>query len=352
MKRSATILISAFVAALATAGCNEHTICGLPPDPMVWDLAHSTLSSLNGNVASVREESTVVEGEEPTVLLTASFDERGMMTSFNDTGIYPEGVAAYGWGVESNYYDYGYDSDGRLLKAVVHGVGVTTTYTLTYGNHGRYVPMPFALGDRELFLVGNVTGVTGRSVDFDGEPVGSDFEMTCDGQTATYAVESWDGTQRYTYTFEGAFPEKCEVKTSERGTDISIETINYSWDALGNPTKIESLIVPVDPEVPQEDIDAQTERTLTEYAAGYIARPASKTVWYGGELRYKLNYSYMADGNLASVKYGPETLQPAFDVQECEYIYNGWDEPGNWTSCKKRITDMGVMDVTRTIVYR
>lgn len=335
MKKSCLTLL----AGLALAGCSDHDGEGpKTPDKSVWELPHTAYMLLAGDVASAEEYfSDDSDPDDPytLTLLQAEFDASGRLTFYNPiVGYDPReeaqaAPATRSWGVASEACEYSYDAQGRMTGVVRYAGGETSTYRITYGGHGCYVPVPFPVMDKPLWLLRGVASVTGS----DGYTL-----AFADGTMNADYPETREGKQRLTVRFSGDYPAQSVLTNSVGGAVASTETTDYTWGSEGRLLRTVETVV--------SDGGDET-RTIVEYDPKLLYSPVRKSVFTDETLSSELVYEYHADGLPGGVRY---TVGGGFDPTYTKE-YSDPDTHGNWRRCVTT-TDGETSPTERKIVYR
>lgn len=326
-------LLKSFIVLLTLIACScsdseDYT----NPQYSIWDLPHSSFLSLKGPIKSVHE--IITEDELRLSLLEIRLDQRGMLTYYNPCIYEIESAqnaskpTTYGWGVVSYAYTYGYNGAGLLSTVQQSGEGELINYTIEYGSHGAYVPMPFEVGDMKFFLIKNVTKVSGDN----------GFVFTCDGKQAESTVDNgWTGIVTTHYDFnEAGYPTKCKTTTARGETESLVET-TYTWGDKDALVKTESI-----------NPDDQT-REVVDYSPYLLHEPIKKRLYMDNatEPAQTLYYDYSKDGDLTDKHYGVD--ETGFE-STFKNAYSEYDKHGNWNKRVKNEDGMS-QESKRTIVY-
>lgn len=304
-------------------------------DTLFWDMPHTRFMGLNGAVASCIQIGLDEEGVE-AVRATLEFDTCGHLVGYDPLGLSAtQGITTYeiGW-IDPTTYRYEYNEKGQLIRAISEVMGEEpVTYQLTYGDHGHYVPLPFALGAVPFFLVRDLVRVEGGGVVY-----------TCDGKQAVYSTESWTGTTSVVFGFDGDYPVKC-TETMYRNTDTSrIRITNYVFGEKGELRSSSERTT-----YPGEE---QYDGVELTYLPGFWLLPSVEVLYLDGEEDTRYKYEYDAAGNLLSKSYvrGEGTENPVAGKEETN-VYAGEDQYGNWTIRTCTIPGLGLMDYRRELIY-
>lgn len=343
MKKYLVLLLSTlFFAVSCSDDINNDPGPGHKPTS-VWDLSHRDYLLLKGNVAHIEEQFTdMTDPEDPYTinLLTAELDNAGHVTLYNPTGE-DLSVASQrrtrGWGPAADAFIYTYDAQGRMTKVSRYTLGEpdAVTYLISYGDHKDYIPMPFAVMDRPIWLLQGVTEVTGSN--------GYTLHYA-DGVANESYPAVWGGQKQVITSLYQHYPLQSITLTFVNQEQVSRATTNYTWGEAGNLLATNMLTVK-----PEE----VSTREVVIYDSRFPYGPQEKSIYEGEEQVVRLVYLYYTDGELFSVRYAKgqesEWFGDAFTKE-----YTDLDANGNWLKCLKVITsaDPAVqMPITRTLTY-
>lgn len=284
-----------------------------PPESAFWELPHTRFLGLNGEVKKLKETVWAdVEGEEEEGTTTLMhFNTYGQLTYYN-----PTGVEENRWiGMPMDSYTYVYDEQHRLQQACISTLnGGQTCYTLTYGNDNRYIPLPFALGTMDFFLVKGITDIKAE---------GTAFTCTRTPATVTYITQmkGWRETieihTEYTYKEGNPYPQNCKIWEIHDGTETDVERTTYTFSTNGR------LLKRIRHDY--EDNTIQTTEKQTFHASLPLCLNDTETS-DSDQLLFRHAYTYEAHGWLSAVT----KIQNGKTEQET-YAYTKTDTQGNWT---------------------
>lgn len=168
------------------------------------------------------------ETEEPFHVTDYSFDTKGNLTYYNGTGAEPSTRML---GVDLNYFQYTYDEQGRMRTIAVYTLGTTspTVYNISYDEQERYIPLPFPLGEMNLFCVKGVKQIIGPSGNISEWKSDNTFVHT----QIVNAGSLFETRTKTVYTYkdtETLFPESATVTTYTNEELESTENIHYQWN--------------------------------------------------------------------------------------------------------------------------
>lgn len=346
MKRFVYMTVCLALAAIAGTGCSEKE----GPDPQynprpVWETySHARLMKFSGVVQQV----TTVEGtgEESNTLLDARFDGSGRLLSYNPTGIElePEQMAPVTrWGVAVTWFDYAYDTTGRLTSVTKYEVGADPeVFTITYGTHTSYIPAPFPLGDIEPFMLRGVTRIQSTA----------GYTMTCNGSTAT-ATQSrtWPPVlSETTLTISRGVPANAltieyanqgGVKGEERSRTETSYTYERNW------------LVGMESAKTYSDGDGSDDyRLVTQYSTEWPCTLSVRERYLGQSQtpEFRIEYRYAENGQPLGAAYTIGTYEGEFFEQPFEQRYTNYDEKNNWITAIRTV-DATEIPLTRTLTY-
>lgn len=324
------ILIAGALVACSDDGSDIPALPSGVRKPVWAEYTHAQLMRLQGEVRTVREYITDQEME--IDLLTASFDASGNCTSYNPTGI-DAGAVTYGWGQEAAWFDYRYDASGRMIEATRYVVGAEpSVYTIEYGAHESYIPMPFPLGDIEQLMLRGVTRVESEG-----------YLLTSDGQSAA-SDESIGGWFSYDIStsviIADGLPVSGESIWVQHGEEAKriVTTYTYTDNWLS-----ECRVVT---RVPEEDDRIET----TGYSSSWPCSPVFREIKQGVSVAplQRVEYSYTENGFPKDAVCTEGVLLDA--GEEFKQWYNGYDALRNWTSSTKDIDGTEVI-ISRRLSY-
>lgn len=320
-EKTARTLVPALMLALACTSCESDNEGGPVPAPKVfWDTPVREMMSIAGPARRVKTQAVMPGESEPFILSSCEFDERGRLVKYDPVGLF----TTFEYNIPTTASEYGYDAGGRLSTITVLDFGGEKTYTLTYGDHGNYVPLPLNMGDLRICLVKDLVGVTSS----EGEEL-----LVWENGMAVTETKSFTGTTRTELTFENGYPKQAT------STGVSETTTLYSWNEDGSPAQTE-----------ESTPDSRIVTTFSTVAPGYPAVEEIYRPGEGGELLARLEYLYSDRGDLAKVWY-PDSEKAGFTLQY-EDDYLEFDTRGNWTGARRTYLDTGEqLELVRAIDY-
>lgn len=300
---------------------------------VLWNHSHAYFMGLNGNLTRMVEKRIQEEeGERVEIPYVYDFNAQGNLTKYDPSGI---SISESRWvPVDARIYVYQYDEAGKMTEAQIQTIGAeedNLTYTIEYGNHELYVPLPFAVGTLDMVLLKGVTAVK-----LNGSPL-----LTCDGtNTVSYSSEEGMGFMKLevegTYHYEGhKYPVSLEETKSMGENVVSRKTVTYTFDDNGFLLSSEML----------EDMSGEYEapkgscykKENITYNEGRYMEPKEAVVDYvntiegmESENHYTLQYWYNDKFLLTGITKTPESTEYGESAEE-SYSYSSFDAQGNWT---------------------
>lgn len=305
----------------------EDSVCEI-----LWDNSHSYFMGLKGSPVEMIEKRIQEEdGEKIEMPYVYSFNEKGNLVKYDPFGVTEQ---ASRWvPVDARISTYQYDDKGRLVVALIKTVGVTEddlVYTIEYGNHDLYVPLPFAVGTLDFVLQKGVTTIRENG----------NVLLTCDGvNTAFYTNEESMGFFKLkvekTYQYDNKKYPVSSVETKTMQTMIiSKQTVKYDFDKNGFLLNREILTdMSGEYEMPEGSC---WEKKVTTYDKESYMAAQKTTVDYvntiegmESENHYELQYWYNDKKLLTGITKKTAGLASGEDAEE-SYSYSSFDEQGNW----------------------
>ena len=285
-------------------------------NPNFWKSNDLRKMQLRGNVRKVIYTGTDKTLSEQRIY---EFDAKGNIVKFLLSLLYSDGKT----GVLTE--DYQYNSAGQLAS-ITSSMGVVCSFN--YGNHGIFVPVNdilFILGYGFVSMPNLFEyDLASISTSVDGREHSWDFSVS--GNTMTFYYEKYSVADTLTITLNGSkYPLKG---IDSKGREI----LSYSYYA-NNMLKLKRVVVY------EEDKEDEEGKIIGDETINYIADDdylfPSKTEEYkidtdsvGSNPRpvwIFYNYQYNDYKDISVIDYINLT------VQSSEYIYNEFDENGNWT---------------------
>ncbi len=305
-------------------GTNEPDIDEPVEQTAFWEHTHLAFMGLKGAVNTITERSRSHTGnitEESVIFFEARFNEDGMFTYYNSTGVEMQPATRGNVWVSPSYYVYKYNDSGRISKVIVNTIGeVPVEYTLTYGEHTNYVPLIFPVGPMEYFLVKGLESITSSD---------RTVQYIFDGTEASYTSETWMGQVKtvFRYGLENVYPIQKIATTTIEGVLQATETTRYTYDERGGL---------VSTDYKAEDGEGQvTERTITRYHEKTLLLLKSKvTDAYGTTMDW--SYTYNVDNLPLKFDFvmGKGSEDEVNDEEHYEYLT--FDKQENWIDSKQK----------------
>lgn len=301
---------------------------------VLWDHSHAYFMGLNGNPTRMVERRIQEEdGERVEIPYVYDFNAQGNLTKYDPSGI---DVSESRWvPVDARIYTYQYDEAGKMTGAQVQTIGAAEdnqTYTVEYGDHELYVPLPFAVGTLNMVLLKGVTAVK----------LNGNTLLTCDGvRTVSYSYQDGVGFMKLTvegiYHYDDGHPYPVSLEETQKmgETVVSKKTVKYTFDDKGFLLSSETL-TDMSGEYEAADESYYKKETIT-YNEGRYMEPKEAVVDYvntiegmQSEYHYTLQYWYNDKLLLAGVTKTPKDAASG-DAAEESYSYDSFDAQGNWT---------------------
>lgn len=291
----------------------------------ISEFAHCRLMGLKGKPKEMIERRIQEEdGETFEVPYKYYFNEKGNIIKYDPFG---ETEAESRWiPVDARINTYQYDDEDRLVVATFHTVGVDgddEVYTIEYGDHDLYVPLPFAVGTIDFILQKGV-----KSVKINGKKI-----LECDGSKVEYSNEQSAGFFKVlvtgTYMYENSdYPTSLREIKSDDNNVLSTKDVKYSFDEKGYILKEEISYL--------YEQDSYSEKIVREYNEGrYMALKNSSferlSLGDDVDINYKYNLKYWYnDKNLLTGIVRTDDLEGGTNGAEESYSYSEFDEHENW----------------------
>lgn len=343
MKILYTILLACSL--VVVSSCKEDETLGENPpltenpdenqQDQISEFTHCRIMGLNGKPKEMIERRIQEEdGETFEVPYKYYFNEKGNIIKYDPFG---ETEVKSRWiPVDARINTYQYDDEDRLVVATFHTVGVEDdeVYTIEYGDHDLYVPLPFAVGTIDFILQKGV-----KSVKINDKKI-----LECDGiSKVEYSNEEAAGFFKVlvkgTYLYENSsYPTSLsEIKTVGESV-ISTNNIKYYFNEKGYIQKEEILSdLSGEYEMPE---GSYYEKTVREYYSDrYLALKSvaferrSSIEEMEINLKYNLQYWYN-DKNLLTGIVRTDEQGGNTDGAEESYSYSEFDDYENWVDAK------------------
>lgn len=343
-------------------GCDENPPAtetpeekpGETPDekPSISEFAHSNLMGIKGNPKGFVEKRIQEEdGEKFEMKYVYSFNEKGNLVKydpFGDTDLKSRWIP-----VDARILSYQYDDEDRLVVATFHTMGVDgddEVYTIEYGNHELYVPVPFAVGTLDLVLQKGI-----KNVKQNGKKI-----LECDGvSSVTYSNEESMGFSRLTvegkYSYENSnYPTSLLETKKAEDLLISKRNVVYDFNDKGYLRKQEITVdmsgeydAPEGSFFENKVIEYKDNASMSPTVVSY--QKVSKIEGMEGEERHSLKYMYDDKGLLINIIRISE-IPEGENAQE-SYSYSEFDETGNWVKAEYWLnTDVDETHITGNFI--
>ena len=313
-----------------------------------WQNRHTTFLGLFDQVKKVTETESDQTGETGNTSIL-EFNKQGNILSYCPTVI--ESSPSTRWiPFDMATYSYQYNSTGALISLEKAEPGCETiVYTLTYGSHQTYIPLPFPLANIPFFLVKGLESVTSNQ--------GLDYRFA-NGQIS-YAEHSFFGTKEISYAFASNYPS-TRTEVIKRGeTLLETETTTYQFAPAGALQRIHKESFSA-----EEDLIVETEVLYSEQLLLSPTTERRTSVRDQEVITEQLTYSYFQNGRLNSIKKsllenqnGHIVEVPIENAKE-SHIYAETDAKGNWLERESKKSSLinigdvdGEIDYKRSIVY-
>lgn len=305
---------------------------------ILWDNSHDYFMGLKGHpVKMVEKRIQEEEGERIEVPYVYFFNEQGNLTKYDPSGISEQESR---WvPVDARVYTYQYDEAGKLAEAGIQTIGAPEddlTYTLEYGSHDLYVPLPFSVGTLDFVLQKGVTEVKENGVSI----------LTCNGtNTVSYSSEEGMGFFKLkvegTYRYDGhKYPVSLEETKSMSGVTVSKKTVKYTFDENGFLLASETL-TDMSGEYEMPEGSCYRKEVLTYQPGGYMMTQKAVVDYVNtidgmeGENHYTLQYWYNDKLLLTGITKTVSDSTAGEDAEE-SYSYASYDAKENWTEARYR----------------
>lgn len=290
-----------------------------PPINPTNTVNHMEQLGFCGKLKSVTETTSVyIDGTwEAFDVKQTTFDANGNITSYNPTGM----TATYRtpnkrWvGVEMNSYRYTYTENQDLTKAVVTSVGEEeTTYSLTYNDVSRCIPLPFPLGTLELPMVKGLQTVASNLEGFSCEIRENEV---CYKWVTTLWRDTWRSEITYLYATNDIYPsERISLELSDTEGEVSREHTTFEFSDKGTlkRTTVKRYVYGSLQETENRTYDAAPCQRLI--LKEIVSADGSRSVW---------EYRYDENGWLSNI-----SRTDASGTYDEHYRYTNIDAWGNW----------------------
>lgn len=318
--------------------CNNEEEVERSEELTFQDWPHAARLKLLGNVSKVRNYTQSSSyGDVRYLASVMTFNESGNLTAYDPTG--DDDNITRGWpSIRKDKFTYEYDDQNRLSKIVVASGGrKTNSYTLAYGTHSVYVPLPFDFKPfGEIYLKGLI------SVKDELDMLNLNF----DGTTAGIFISEDGWTCNGTYSFQGNFPVSYHAEYKE--SDFVVRSVNTTYEFSPSGVMLSRLSKINEDGVLIED---HTKFTLTGLPSENTF--GSTTEDYR-ELQQK-NFQYNLQGELTNM----DMVVEGETIGSMVNVYSEKDASGNWLRKEQTIDgylggdySSGTEITIREIAYR
>lgn len=299
-----------------------------------WDSSSLSKLAFTGPVKKVTTYK--ITDDTKFILSETEFDSNGNVTRYAPVEDFETDAPQSRW-LPQSLKSYIYEYNGtELSRITVQEMGVVpVTYTFTYGNHQRYVPLCLSLQPLTSLMFKNLVAVEA-----------SDRSYRMEMLEDVLSVQFVEGSQTisYKYVYEGGvYPRTSTVSYNEAGVDIPLLEIysDYTYSPDG-------VLLQIDSEIHEEEnVFNQSEKYNND---GFIL-----SFFSNGTSAKRMTYGYNSRNYLTSIL--NETLNNE-EIGRMTAIYD-LDSHKNWTRAEKRIKGFidwdlreGTDVVYRTIEYR
>ncbi|MEG0993662.1 MAG: hypothetical protein RR303_04990 [Bacteroidales bacterium] len=327
------VLSLAFVCCMNSCQKEEAGVEDMSEKVAFYEQSHRTVMQIKGLVKEIREYNADPQFEEEKMLSAViAFNEAGNIASYDPTGMEEE-ISTFWIPVNVERYEYDYDEYNRLRKIKVMPLGEEPAiYTLIYGEHSTYIPLPIEIKPIGEWLVKGLVSV---------ESERADFSYQFDGTKVSFVQQDFGKKEQGTIQFENGYPVMRKSQTIESGVAVASKETKYSFDSLTGILLRKEC-----------DLTEDNKNTVSVYeydSKGLCIRQTDTSLNEMAHYEYQYNsYSWLI---ATSVKRdGTESNQSR--------LYDQPDDHGNWTRCEintKGFIDWGSIEgkviVTRTLHY-
>lgn len=275
------------------------------------------------------------ENESRVHFMTQKFNSGGQLEYYNTTTTeptpQPESRIDIEFAAKMAYYYYKYDTQGRISSVKMYdigkyGPGAPFTYIITYGDHEKYIPVPFSVGGLSIYLIKGITSITSET-----NIPNTSYSLTYDGES----VESneigggWENPpKKSVYTFNNKFPHTITTYASMDGQPIWTKVEEYSWDVKG---VLGTLTVTTTPAGAANEIEVVKEHI--KYSDKYPLKPLNHVWWLNGVQDASFIYQYNDKGLAIRGAYITSADYPhkgSYTPTPFTWIYEEYDDDDNW----------------------
>ena len=332
-------IISLSFVLLSWMGCSSDDEEGQTCFPQT--ATHSKCMALQGNVRHVE----VYNEELDMTEVKADFDASGRCLFWDATGVPEEENVpsktksmGSGWLSTPARYHYTYNEKGQLVSVVRQQLGGETEhFTITYGWHQLWLPLPFPIASLSPYMVQGIESITSEH-----------YHLVCDGVEAhaDHQILSWMSLRETTdFVFENQKVVEQHARlysTSADGSETQIQRTRTFFEYGTNQLQ-RMLEVTVDDEGYQE----KTESIFSLHRPYQLLQ---KRFYTGMEMTplYVTGYQYDEAGRLISVD---DKSGDGFFETPYTQAYSSFDRMGNWATALKTYSEEENYHLTQHIVY-
>lgn len=261
-------------------GCGGDRVCS-----SIWDnLDLRAVSGLRADVEEVvcyindgnseDDPSTPDVDESQIRSMYQKFNGKGQLIAYNPTPIDVEDLAPMGvvsgrindgFGQSTASYKYSYDGLGRIVEVEMYDIAIfglePVTYSISYGNHGVYIPAPFAVGVLPVYLLKGVVSIESSF----------GYSMECDGESATeiYPSLGWvSPARRSVHEIIDRYTRSIVFESLMSGDDGGDVVVNrtvekYFWSDNG---LLESVFVKITNPASGGDVSEESTEEVITYS--------------------------------------------------------------------------------------
>lgn len=303
--------LSIVSAVLLTVGCekSENRTEDELATKLFYEQSHRMHLGLKDAVKEVREYKIELASnpiQNDSVLIAVyTFNEKGNLIAYAPSGEQKE-AQTYWIPMDLESYEYDYDAQNRLVQVrKITNYTEPVVYTLTYGNHSTYLPLPFELKPIGQWLVKGLVSIES-----------SELHYSFDGEKLIFEKEERGMIESEEVTFENNYPVFTSNIIRYEGEELrKIETKWQFSQQDGSPAYKEQYITE----------EEQTAKTIIRYTPEGLLREVVNCVEPASGLTYTHN-SHRWLLNIKSDLGGEQTRLYEIDSHQ------------NWIRCEQQTT--------------